>query len=233
MPTPTIDYESPLTVKPELRLFDQVYERLRSAIVTGHFAPGTRLREKELTETLRVSRTPVREALRRLDSEGLVVGYPHRGYFVHNPSFEEAKQAYETRQVVESACCRLAAERATEVDKAAMRQALNDAAAALEADDRATLLLCNKQIHHLMVRAAKNAFLEKHWLSMWAFAELLRGRWWAHTNRPEIGHAEHEALVAAITDGDSVLACELSEKHVGLAWANIASRFEEEAAESA
>ena len=182
--------------------------------------------EKELTDRLHVSRTPIREALRRLESEGLVVGFPHRGYFVRDPSFEEAKQAYETRRVVESACGELASERATEVDIAAMRQAVRHAAKALESGDRARLLLCNKEIHHLVARAAYNIFLEKEWLAMWSFAELLRGSWWMHTQRPETGQAEHEAIVEAIASRDKVLSRELSEKHVALAWANIAAGFE-------
>ncbi|MEM7351516.1 MAG: GntR family transcriptional regulator [Acidobacteriota bacterium] len=203
-------------------------DRLRSAIVTGHYDAGSRLAEKELTDRLQVSRTPVREALRRLESEGLVVGYPHRGYFVRDPSFEEAKQAYETRRVVESACAELAAARATEVDLAAMRQALKRASKALEAGDRSRLLLCNKEIHHLVARAADNVFLEKQWLAMWAFAELLRGSEWVKTDRPETGHAEHVALVQAIADRDSDRARQLSEQHVTLAWANIAERFEDD-----
>lgn len=201
-------------------------QRLRSAIVTGHFDRGSRLPEKELTDRLHVSRTPIREALRRLESEGLVVGFPHRGYFVRDPSFEEAKQAYEMRRVVESACCELAAERSTEVDVAAMRQAVRHAAEALESGDRARLLLCNKEIHHLVAKAAYNDFLEKEWLAMWAFAELLRGSRWAQTERPATGHAEHEAIVEAVFQRDRVLARRLSEEHVTLAWNNIAARFE-------
>ena len=155
-----------------------------------------------------------------------MVGFPHRGYFVRDPSFEEAKQAYETRRVVESACCELAAERATEVDLAAMRQSVRHAAEALESGDRAHLLLCNREIHHLVARAAYNIFLEKEWLAMWAFAELLRGSRWVHTKRPEAGHLEHEAIVEAIAQRDKALARRLGEEHVALAWDNIAARFE-------
>lgn len=197
-------------------------------MVTGHFAPGSRLREQELTTRLEVSRTPIREAFRRLESEGLVVGFPHRGYFVRDPSFEEAKQAYENRRVVESACCELAARRASEVDLATMRQAVRRAAEALKSGDRARLLLCNKEIHLVVARAARNMFLEKEWLAMWAFAELLRGTWWMQTERPETGHTEHEAIVEAIARGDAAGARQLSEDHVARAWTNIAARFEEE-----
>jgi len=225
--TASTDYDSPVDARSDRRLFDQVCERLRSAIVTGHLAPGARMVERDLTARLQVSRTPIREALRRLEHEGLVIGYPHRGYFVRNPSFKEARQAYETRRVVESACCELAAQRVNEVDVAALRHAVHKAQGILDSGDRVSLLACNQEIHHLMVKAARNLFLEKEWASMWAFADLLRGRWWGHTARPETGHFEHEALVEAIARGDASLALRLSAEHVDRAWANVAHRFDE------
>ena len=185
------------------------------------------MRERELTEWLQVSRTPIREALRKLVDEGLVENYPHRGYFVRNPSFEEAKQAYEMRSILEGACCELAAKRATEVDIAAMRQAVRDAHAVLESGDRATLLQCNKAFHRHLVHASHNACLEKQWDAMWTFVDLLRGQWWVQTDRPETGHYEHEALLEAIAAGDSKLARRLGEEHSSLAWANIEKRFQE------
>jgi DNA-binding GntR family transcriptional regulator len=220
-----VDHNQPLSQRPDQRLFDQVCDRLRSAIVTGHYAPGTRMVERELTSRLKVSRTPIREAFRRLEEEGLVVGYPHRGYFVREPTFDEAKQAYEMRRIVETAACGLAAERATEVDIAAMREAIRMAQAVIDSGDRMALLLCNKEIHLLMVRSAGNAFIEKEWHSMWAFADLMRGRWWSKTDRPETGHYEHKALVEAIAEHDTKLVRRLASEHVDKAWANIVKRF--------
>jgi len=219
-------HDRPVEANPAQRLFDQVCERLRSAIVTGHFAPGTRMVERDLTARLQVSRTPIREALRRLEQEGLIVGFPHRGYYVKNPSHAEARQAYEARRVIEAACCGLAAQRATDVDVAAIRHAFRKAQTALDSDDRVSLLICNREMHQLIVKAAHNAFLEKEWAAMWAFADLLRGRWWGHTSRPETGHYEHEALVEAIARHDTTLAQRLADEHVDRAWANVATRFE-------
>ncbi len=80
----------PLAIAGSRRVFDEVYVRLRSAIIKGHFAAGERFVERTLTERLQVSRTPIREAIKRLEQEGLVVCYPHRGCFVRNPSYDEA-----------------------------------------------------------------------------------------------------------------------------------------------
>jgi DNA-binding GntR family transcriptional regulator len=69
-------------------------------------------------------------------------------------------------------------------------------------------------------------FLEKQWLMLWAFVDLLRGERWGHTDRPETGHVEHEQLLAAIAAHDAALARSLGQQHVDRAWRNIATRFE-------
>ena len=215
-----------VTMKPDQRLYEQACDRLRDAIVRGMFAPGARMLERQLTDWLQVSRTPIREALRKLEDEGLVVNYPHRGYFVRNPSFEEAKQAYEMRAILEAASCELAAQRATDVDVASMRQAIRRSNEALEAGDREELLQRNKEFHRRLVKAAHNSFLEKQWESIWAFADLLRGSWWVHTERPEVGHQEHEELLETVASGDSDLARRLGKEHSRKAWTNVERRFQ-------
>ncbi len=156
------------------------------------------------------------------------MGYPHRGYFVRSPSFEEARQAYEARRVIEAACASLAAERADELDLAAMRQALRRGDEALAAGDTVTVLVHNNDFHSLQARAARNAFLEKQWIAVWTFVDLLRGRWWSQTPRPTVGHTEHHALLEAIDRRDARLAGRLASEHVERAWQNIATRFEAE-----
>lgn len=216
------------SMRPDQRLFDQVCDSLRSSIVRGQLMPGARLLEREITKQLDVSRTPVREALRKLEEEGLLVSYPHRGFFVRDPSFEEARQAYEMRRIVESASCALAAQRATEVDFAVMRQAIRQSEEALESGDRESVLHFNKYFHHSLVQAAHNVFLEKQWQSLWTFADLLRGQLWAHTSRPEKDHDDHAAIVEAIANRDAELARDLAETHIELAWEYVASRFDQD-----
>ena len=108
--------DDPLAIGGSRRVFDEVYRRLRSAIITGHFAAGERFVERTLTERLQVSRTPIREAIKRLEQEGLVVCYPHRGCFVRSPSFDEAREAYEMRRVAEGVAGEFAATRATDAE---------------------------------------------------------------------------------------------------------------------
>ena len=170
--------EFSLLITHDCRLFDQVYGRLRSAIVTGYFEPGTRLVERDLTEKLQVSRTPIREALRRLEQDGLIVCYPHRGYYVRTPSLDEARQAYEVRRALEGLACELAAQRASAEELAAMRDIVRKGKAALKAADHANLLLLNNELHLALVRSTHNTYLEQQFRTIWSCVDLLRGRWW-------------------------------------------------------
>jgi len=214
-----------LAISADRRLVDLVYERLRSAIITGFFEPGQRMVERDLTTRLDVSRTPIREALKRLEQDGLIVCFPHRGYFVRQPTFDEARQAYELRRALEGLAAELAATRATDEELSALREAVRKGALALKAGDRQSLLLHNSELHLLVARASHNVFLEQQFRAVWSYVDLLRGRWWAKTDRPDTGHPEHEALVAALAAHDPASARRIQEQHVDRAWQNIARRF--------
>jgi DNA-binding GntR family transcriptional regulator len=95
-------------------LRQQVLDRLREAIIEGRLAPGARLTERELTEMLGVSRTVVREALRSLETEGLVHVIPHKGPVVRELTVEEADDLYQIRAVLEGLAARLFVEHASE-----------------------------------------------------------------------------------------------------------------------
>lgn len=214
-----------LIISAERRLVDQVYERLRSAIIKGVFEPGQRLVERDLTTQLDVSRTPIREALKQLEQDGLVVCYPHRGSFVRQPTFDEARQAYELRRALEGLAAELAATRATDEEIDALHEAVEKGTAALKTGNRLALLLHNSELHLLIAKASHNTLLERQFREMWSYVHLLRGSWWAQTSRPDTGHPEHRALVAAIARRNPTLARQILEEHVSRAWENIARRF--------
>lgn len=102
---------------------DHVYDEIRRGIVEGRYAPGTRLVEQRLAASLDVSRTPVREALRRLEAEGLVVVERHRGAEVRGLSPEEVADLYDVRSRLEAYAAELAAQRCTPADVARLDEA--------------------------------------------------------------------------------------------------------------
>jgi DNA-binding GntR family transcriptional regulator len=140
---------------------DETYEEIRSRIVKRFFPPGTRLSGLSLSRTLKTSRTPIREALRRLQSEGFVVFFPGRGFVVNSLSLDDVNQIYTIRIPLEGLAGRLAT-RALSADRKKM--------AFLESSHREMERLCrkgaagayadrNKEFHAAIFRACGNTWL--------------------------------------------------------------------------
>lgn len=114
---------------------DEVYERIRKAIIRGHYKPGQRLQEKDVAEELGTSRTPVREALRKLEVERFVQHFPHKGTVVSEVSLNEVDELYQVRQLLEIFIARRAALNATPEDVARLREILQRSEACVEDED--------------------------------------------------------------------------------------------------
>jgi DNA-binding GntR family transcriptional regulator len=140
-------------------LAERAYVDLREEIIDVSLAPGTLLREDELMQRLGVGRTPVREAVQRLQRDGFVTVIPRRGTLVSEISITDLAAIYEVRKQLESWASRLAAERATEHDRAEARALIEDLLALTAHDDYRTLLVVDRRIHRFVYRTTKNAFL--------------------------------------------------------------------------
>jgi GntR family transcriptional regulator, trigonelline degradation regulator len=114
-----------ITEHPPLRR-DQAFERLRDAIITGHFTPGERLIERDLCEKMGVSRTSIREVLRRLEAERLIEVEPRRGPVVARVTRKQVAEIYEVRALLEAALVRRFTQKASEEDVAALRGIYED-----------------------------------------------------------------------------------------------------------
>jgi DNA-binding GntR family transcriptional regulator len=144
---------------------DQVYSVLRERIATGEMERGSRVHQEDLANELGVSRTPVREALRRLAAEGLVDLYANRGARVATASDEQVRASYETRLVVEPGAARLAAQKKAKDSLTRMRKAI-------ELEERAgrspaKLFRANREFHLSLVAAAGNEELVKFMEHVW------------------------------------------------------------------
>ena len=139
---------------------DRIYSALKHRILTCSLQPGQRLMEKELSQELGVSRTPLREALNRLALEQLVFLTPYRGYAVSPVLLDDIRNLSELRLIVESESAALAAERATADDMEQLKQL---ATLRYQPGDRATYdqyLRDNSAFHQALVRCTRNARLE-------------------------------------------------------------------------
>ena len=148
-------------------LRDVVFENLRSAILEGKLKSGQRLMEVQLAEQLGVSRTPVREAIRKLELEGLVVMLPRKGAYVANISVKDLMDVLEIRASLEGLGASLAAERRTEEDIKNLEEIEEEFEQAVITQDIDMLLKKDIEFHECIFKAANNKKLEKMINSLW------------------------------------------------------------------
>ncbi|MFL1381142.1 MULTISPECIES: GntR family transcriptional regulator [unclassified Nocardiopsis] len=144
---------------PSLR--DRAYAELKARIMGLELPPGHRITERETAAGLGVSRVPLREALRLLEAEGLIVLVPRRGAMVAGWSREDIVHLFEVREELEPLAARLAAARRGEDDLRLMRGLLDEAARALEAGDDAATAAANAGFHRAVLGACGNPLLQE------------------------------------------------------------------------
>jgi DNA-binding GntR family transcriptional regulator len=193
-------------------LAEKAYVAIRRLIVTLELGPGSVINERELVEQLGIGRTPVREALRRLAQEGLVEVYPRRGMFVTDVDVRNLALISEVRAALEPEAARLAAERATDAERAELEELL-DALDAGASDDQALMAL-DERIHRAVYRCARNDLLTTTLEQYYVLA--LRIWTLALDRQHELKDAvqEHRALLEAIHDGDGERAAATMRAHV-------------------
>ena len=193
---------------------DQVHAELLERIVAGELPPGSRLRQEALADELGVSRTPLREALARLVSDGLVEFVPNRGATVASRDFSDMEEAWRARLVIEPGAARLAAERREPA--AIERMGLSVVRQRSVADDVTASFALNRDFHLALVAASGNThllqFSELLWLSRIGvpiFARQARDRdqvlAWAD---------DHAAIAEAVAAGSAARAERLTRDHI-------------------
>jgi DNA-binding GntR family transcriptional regulator len=188
------------------------YATLRGEIMEGQLQPGHRMREQELSERLSVSRTPVREALSRLQADGLLVMQPRVGLAVAELDDAGVIELYETREALEGTAASLAARYANPRDIAAMRSIL--AAEELAPDDHILQQRHNRAFHAAVLAASHNRFLTKSLQVLHDALTLLGPTTLARPDRREQAQAEHRQVLDAIEKRDSAAAEALMRIHV-------------------
>jgi DNA-binding GntR family transcriptional regulator len=202
-------------VQDNLSRADYVYQWLREQMRSGGFAPGDRLREVELAARLGVSRTPIREAIRRLASDGLVEGAPSRGVMFIELDKQQVREIYALRAVLEGAAARLAAQHASDDEIAMMRELVGNADSiknSPEAHGRN-----NRILHQAICEAAHNRYLVQALTQLSDTLGLLPGTTFQVPGRPFEARNEHLPMIAAIERRDADEAERLARQHIQLA----------------
>ncbi len=191
---------------------ETAYEKLNASIREGVFRPGDRLREEEVASRLSLSRTPVREALRRLEAEGIIEHRPRQGAMVRQLGHTEVVELYEMRVVLE----RTAAEMAAKHGTAAEFDALDDLNAAI-ADERGNAALAaaiNHDFHQSLYLAGRNRFQLEAARAINNSLLLLGPTTLTDEVRVDVVVQQHQAIIDALRAGDQNAAGDAAEAHL-------------------
>jgi len=195
-------------------LSEAAYSRIRSMIITLELEPGSLISESALMSTLKMGRTPIREALRSLANEKLVEVYPRRGMFVSRVDVANLSQLSETRAVLEIKAAELAATRSTPADQEITKALINEIKAIKGDLDMPTLIGLDQRIHHHIYQCTHNEFLAAALDNYYAHALRI---WFLALDRVEhLADAiiEHRALLEAIASNDPKAASKAMKEHV-------------------
>ena len=202
------------TAIPRRSLHDELVERLRRQIVEGELAPGEKISEKALCEAYGVSRTPLREALKVLASEGLVVLTPHRGAHVSMLTIEDLEEAFPVIGALEALAGELACANATDAEIERISMLHLKMATAYRNRDRQAYFRLNERIHEALAAAARNPTLDR--MRQMVGGRVARARYHANisTARWDRAMKEHEAILAALKARDGARLGRLLKAHL-------------------
>lgn len=195
-------------------LHDQVAQRLRTLLVEGGIAPGAKLNERELAEQLHVSRTPLREAIKRLAAEGLVDLLPNRGAVAVKLGQADIEHTFEVLAALEGLSGQLAAERASDAEIAEIRALHYEMRACHARGDLSGYYRLNAVIHAAINAAARNPVLSQHYAAINARVQSLRFRTNQDGAKWQRAVLEHEQMVEALAARDAAALRQVLVQHL-------------------
>jgi DNA-binding GntR family transcriptional regulator len=188
---------------PRAALHEQVAHRLRQMLVEGRIAPGAKLNERELSEVLNVSRTPLREAIKMLAAEGLVELVPNRGAIALQLTEQDVMNTFEVMAGLEAQSGELAAQRITDAELDEIRAMHYEMLAAYTRKDLSTYYTLNAKIHRAINAAAKNPVLSATYNQVNARLQALRFRSNQDGQKWKRALSEHEKMIDALAARDA------------------------------
>jgi DNA-binding GntR family transcriptional regulator len=198
-----------------MHLSKKAYDKLKFMILSGRFKSGEALSERSLAALLSVSRVPVREALKDLEREGLLIIVPRSGILIRRLTLDEVRELYELRQALEGMAAYLSASRKPDGRVKAMREKLQEFAAAGEAVSHAAIQKTSASFHRLLFAVAGNSQLQSVYETIEPRIQLnLRLTAVHDTNRIEQALAEHIQIARAIERRDGEKAERLTKLHL-------------------
>lgn len=198
--------------KPSRSSGRDAYELLLEGIENGTLPAGTRLRETELAQRFALSRTPIREALKRLEQQGLITHEPHQGMAVTSLDYNQIAELYALREVLEGTAARLAAQHASAIEISVLEEMV--AADRARTEDAAMLARTNWAFHQQLRDAGRNHYLGQALENLRLSLALLPGTTLGAPGRGAASVEDHAAIVARIAARDPEGAEEAARLHI-------------------
>jgi DNA-binding GntR family transcriptional regulator len=202
-------------------LSDGVYEHLKDLIVAGRLVPGEQILEDQVKQDLGVSRTPVREALQRLQFEGLVEVRPHKGTFVSRVDVESLREIFEFREAIEGQAAALAALRMSPEARAELQQLQDVFRQSVASGDPKSFHESDTRLHRAVVAACGNGRLQQAVSIIESLIARTRFLSIIALTRMEQSSSEHEAIIDAVVRGDPRAAEERMRNHIRAVYQNL------------
>lgn len=217
--------DTPLTLVSKSHMFDQVYDLMLEQITSGNARPGERIKDTIWAERFGVSRTPIREAMRKLTQEGLLVALPNGGYEVRRLSAQELVHLYSCRAALEGAAAREVAAQRDPVVLARIEKVLRETADAIDKRDLERAFDLNTRYHEAVLGGCANGFIGDMLQSLQRMIKVYRrnvlkdaqksdGDADVYLGRLRLKQEHHERIFAAISAGDEALSSDLMMSHV-------------------
>ena len=217
------DYDLTREVSDKYSLRGRVFTKIRDDILNGVYKEHAELKEARIGKELGVSRTPVREALRQLELEGLVQIIPNRGAFVTGISAKDVRDIYMIRSRLEGLCARWACEHITREQLEAMEENVYLAEFHAGKGHMEQMAELDNQFHHTLYRACDSKMLEHLLNDYHEYLLRVRKKALSSIDRGTASNKEHRSIMEAIRAGNADLAERLASEHMKNAYANMVS----------
>jgi len=215
-----------LTAKKSITSGDQAYAAIQEMVFQGDLKPGQRVSQRRLAKELGCSTVPVLEAMRRLESDGLLVTAPHCMAKIRELSATELEGLYLVREGLEAVAARLSATRISDGELVRLRELSEQFDQALLAQDRRTICQADVKLHTLVAQAAQCSLLGEE-LNRLMLIERTAGETLLPTTEAVSEYSSHRALVQAIADRDADAAEYYMKKHIQSGYRDLIKRLEE------
>jgi DNA-binding GntR family transcriptional regulator len=191
---------------------DEILYRMREAIVSGKIEPGAHLNETDIAKQMAVSRIPVREALRKLEQEGLIVRLPNKGCFVITFTEQDIKEVFSLRASLESMAYQWAIPKMTSQDVDKLRELVKNQEQAIQREDYDELARLDMHFHEFICIKADHSRLLKAWYEQHAQCQMLLNLRFRHLAEytPETVPVDHDRILKAIENKDPQSAIDLT-----------------------